>query len=127
MLYSSARFSRADTLWSASSISCRDDRGCGAPFTSPTSTVSTVLRSGTSGSRKLSRKATNEIGTATRNTVCTECVTASMYFVKKASPTAVDLSLASTAGSSVCGLKFLRRVAGTLASVGAMVWLKVMA
>ena len=79
--YSWARFSRADIRVSASSISCSEDRCCGAPCTSPMSTVSTVLRNSTSGSRKLSRKATKEIGTATRNTTCTEWVTASMYLL----------------------------------------------
>jgi hypothetical protein len=66
---------------SASSISCSDDLGSGEPFTSPTSTVCTVLRNSTSGRRKLKRKATKAIGTATRKTVWMECVTASMYFV----------------------------------------------
>ena len=53
----------------------------------------TVLRSSTSGSNQLNKKATNEMGTATRNTVCTAWVTAPMYWLKKASPSAVDFSL----------------------------------
>ena len=51
-------------------------RACPKP--SPTSTVATVLRSGTSGRSQLSRKAKKAMGTATRKTVCTDAVMPAM-------------------------------------------------
>src|ERR1700683_2532581 len=112
---------------SASSISFNDVRFI--PCASPRSDVDvcTVLRSSTSGSNQLNRKATKEQGTATRNTVCTAWVTAPMYLSKKAKPAAVDLSFSSSDGDSVAGLNDLRIDGGTLASVAAKARLKTMA